>query len=68
MKIHPNSTICSADKPYFDGSICTNCTKQSFNYTSGKCVPMQCQDPSLPFYNSTTDKCTTCPSDMSYSV
>lgn len=64
MKIHPNSTICPGDRPYYDGTACTNCTKQSFNYTSLKCVPMVCQDPSFPYYNSTIDQCTICPGDM----
>lgn len=40
LSAHPNSRICPVEQPYSDNKTCTNCTRQSFDYTLLKCVPM----------------------------
>jgi hypothetical protein len=66
--IHPNSKLCPVTTPYSTKKGCNNCTKQTFDYKLGDCVPTQCNDPAFPFYDIALDKCSTCPSGMIYDV
>jgi hypothetical protein len=66
MELHNNSKLCPVNTPYSTASGCSNCTKQSFDYKSSKCIPFQCTDPSYPFYDSVLDKCSSCPVGTKY--
>jgi hypothetical protein len=58
MNLHNNSKLCPLDTPYLTTKGCSNCTKQSFNYTSSLCVPFQCKDVAYPMYDPLLDRCT----------
>lgn len=66
IALHNTSKLCPLNSPYSTSKGCTNCTKQSFNYTALKCIPVQCTSPSYPYYDTVLDRCTQCPVGSKY--
>ena len=66
LTLHKTSKLCAIDMPYLTNKGCSNCTKQSFDFTSSLCVPVQCKDPAYPMYDLELDRCTECPVNQKY--